>query len=195
MSGTGQLSANPELFIGYSGTGTFTQDGGTNSITYLSLGFNSGSSGTYNLSGTSQLSASNEQIGDAGTGTFTQTGGSNIVSGFILGTRSGSNGTYILSGTGQLSTSFERIGSSGMGSFTQTGGTNTISKSDCLYLGYNSGSSGTYNLSDTGQLSAGRRIYRPLRHGNIYADRRNKLTQRFHLVSLILATFRFQRHL
>ena len=67
----------------------------------LCLGFISGSSGTYNLSGTGQLSAFLEYIGYSGTGTFTQTGGTNTISGYLwLGLNSGSSGTYNLnSGT------------------------------------------------------------------------------------------------
>jgi hypothetical protein len=180
LSGTGQLSAYKE-YIGNSGTGTFTQTGGTNSISSsLDLGCYSGSSGTYNLSDTGQLSASGEHIGYSGTGTFTQTGGTNsttyaICLGYysgssgtynltgginsistnvelLLGYNSGSSGTYNLSGTGNLSAGYEFIGWSGTGTFTQTGGTNAISS--YLRLGYYSGAKGTYNLSGTGKLSA-----------------------------------------
>ena len=45
----------------------------------LSLGYDSGSSGTYDLSGTGQLSADYEYIGYSGTGTFTQSGGTNTL--------------------------------------------------------------------------------------------------------------------
>jgi autotransporter-associated beta strand protein len=140
------------LYIGDSGTGTFTQTGGTNSINLsLTLGSNSGSSGTYILSDTGQLSANSlEIIGGNGTGTFTQTGGTNNAS-IVVGSNGGSSGTYNLSGTGQLYADTEKIGDNGTGTFTQTGGTNTITHN--LYLGFNFGS-GTYDLSGTGQLSA-----------------------------------------
>jgi hypothetical protein len=143
----GSLSVSNYSHIGYSGTGTFTQTGGTNSITSsLDLGGTSGSSGTYNLSYTGQLSAGDEWVGCSGTGTFTQTGGTNsITSSLDLGGTSGSSGTYNLSYTGQLSAGDEWVGYSGTGTFTQTGGTNSITSS--LYLGKNSGSSGTYNLN------------------------------------------------
>ena len=150
----GTLSTSFSAFIGYTGTGTFTQTGGTNSISsYLYLGSSSGSSGTYDLSGTGQLSATAEYIGYSGTGTFTQTGGTNSISTLFLGNSSGS-GTYNLSGSGQLSANTEYIGYSGTGTrtFTQTDGTNFITEN--LYLGYYSGSSGTYNLSGSGQLTA-----------------------------------------
>ena len=157
LSGTGALNVSTDEFIGYSGTGTFTHTGGTNSISngYLYLGYNSGSSGTYELSDTGQLTAKYENIGYSGTGIFNQTGGTNSISSSLtLGVNSLVNGTYNLSGTGLLNVSTDEfVGYSGTGIFTQSGGTNSIS-SGFLNLGYNTGSSGTYELSDTGQLTA-----------------------------------------
>ena len=139
------LSTHTEI-IGDSGTGEFNQTGGTNGIwDTLHLGFNSGSSGTYNLSGTGTLSAGWESVGGSGTGTFTQTGGTNYVAEVLsLGGYSGSSGTYNLSG-GSLTAQIEVIGESGTGVFNQTGGTNSVFMN--LYLGQWAGSSGTYNLS------------------------------------------------
>ena len=76
----------------------FTHTGGANPIGQLFLGGNSGSTGSYNLSGTGQLSAVVEYIGSSGTGTFTQTGGANSISSSLLGFNSGSSGTYKLTG-------------------------------------------------------------------------------------------------
>ena len=58
------------------------QSGGTNSVAgYLYLGYNAGSSGTYNLSGSGLLSAGySEYIGYSGSGSFTQSGGTNSAS-------------------------------------------------------------------------------------------------------------------
>ncbi len=159
-SGTYNLSDSGQLYvvneyIGNSGTGTFQQDGGTNSINYsLYLGYNSSDNGTYNLSDPGYLSAPNEYIGYSGTGVFSQNGGINTITSNVLdlGYYSGSNGTYNLSNTGQLSAPYEIIGYSGTGLIVQTGGTNLISNT--LDLGHESGSGGTYNLSGTGQLSA-----------------------------------------
>jgi autotransporter-associated beta strand protein len=149
----GDLSAGDDQNIGYSGTGTFTQTGGTNSALGLFLGYNSGSTGTYNLSGAAQLSATYESIGSLdGTGTFTQTGGTNSISAVIfVGQNSNSTGTYNLNGLGQMSVINEYIGEYGTGTFTQTGGTNSTK---AFFLGDYSVSNGTYNLSDSGQLSA-----------------------------------------
>jgi autotransporter-associated beta strand protein len=160
-------------YIGKSGVGIFTHTGGTNSISqyYLYLGYNAGSSGTYNLSGTGKLSAEYAYVGNSGSGIFTQTGGTNSIinnlyigynpssigtynlsagtnsSGSLyLGYYSGSNGTYYLNGTGQLTViGNEYIGYTGTGIFSQTGGTNHIYGE--LYLCTNPGSIGTYNLN------------------------------------------------
>jgi hypothetical protein len=155
QSGGYSLSASYE-YVGVSNTGVFTQTGGVNAVTNgLSVGLNSGSTGTYNLIGAGTLSAGYGYIGHNGTGTFTQTGGTNTVTNTLyVGTNPGSTGTYSLSGTGQLSASHEYIGflSSTANAFNQTGGFNSVVS---LNLGYNSGSNGTYSLSGTGQLSAG----------------------------------------
>jgi autotransporter-associated beta strand protein len=52
LSDTGRLSVSGTADVGYAGSGTFTQTGGTNTISgSLCLGYSAGSSGTYNLSG------------------------------------------------------------------------------------------------------------------------------------------------
>jgi autotransporter-associated beta strand protein len=147
----GNLSANSEQYVGYSGTGSFIQSDGINSVrNILYLGFNAGSGGTYNLSGNGQLSAGNEFVSLSGAGTFAQSGGVNLVSGRLgLGLVAGTIGTYSLSG-GQLSAASEGVGESGKGTFTQSGGTNCVS--DTLNVSYGM-SSGTYSLSG-GQLFA-----------------------------------------
>ena len=131
--------------------GILNQSSYTNTVTSgLYLGQNSGSSGTYNLSGTGNLSAAIEYIGHYGTGTFTQSGGTNTISyDSYLGFLSGSSGSYTLSG-GSLSANREHLGYYGTGTFTQSGGINTIS--DYIELGGMSGGSGTYTLN-AGSLS------------------------------------------
>ena len=162
----GSLSAG-YTYVGYSGTGTFTQSGGNNSITLansfpanpsLYLGYDAGSSGSYGLSGTGQLIAYSEYVGYSGAGNFVQSGGVNTLvygdGGLYLGYSAGSSGTYTLSGTAQLSLtnySTEYIGYSGTGNFTQSGGVNDVGSSQ-LCLGYSPRSSGSYTLSGTGTL-------------------------------------------
>ena len=75
LNGSGSLTAFNE-YVGYSGTGSFTQSGGTNSTAnILFLGFNGRANGTYILSGSSVLATAGELVGLSGVGSFTQSGG------------------------------------------------------------------------------------------------------------------------
>jgi len=121
----GQLSTSLE-FIGCSGTGTFYQSGGTNTIgisAELCLGDNTGSSGTYNLSGTGQLSPiGGEYIGNLGTGIFNQYAGTHtIVRDLTLGNSSGGSGTYNLNGGTLIVNNLQK--GSGTAAFNFGGGT------------------------------------------------------------------------
>jgi len=157
LSGNGRLSVlnGDNEYLGYSGTGTFLQSGGSNSCGYLSIANSATGIGAYSLSG-GYLAVSGaqnaENVGQSGTGTFTQSGGTNAIGQYLdLGNTTGASGTYSLS-AGSLSVGYnENVGYSGTGSFTQSGGTHTIA--NFLYLGYESGSSGTFNLSGNGSLS------------------------------------------
>ena len=108
------------VYVGYSGAGNFNQSGGTfNYNTYgdfVYLGYNPGSSGTYNLNGTGSFLSDFEYVGYSGTGTVTQSAGTSTISygtyyGILaLGDNPGSSGTYNLNGTGQLSAQIEDVG-------------------------------------------------------------------------------------
>ena len=100
LSGTGQLSAQYDEFVGQSGTGNFAQSGGANTVAdTIYLGYYTGSSASYSLSGTGKLSAYDEYLAYSGTGNFTQSGGTNAISdGLYLGCNSNSRGTYNLNG-------------------------------------------------------------------------------------------------
>jgi T5SS/PEP-CTERM-associated repeat protein len=174
LTGTGTLKS-PYVYIGYSGTGTFNQFGGTNTIHYLSplweyygtliLGCSSGSSGTYCLTG-GQLNADRQFIGGAGAGSFFHTAGINEAKVLYLGYDAGVSGTYELNGTGTLETGGEYVGYSGTGTINHTAGSNSISvlilpgpyflpaATGRLSLGYNAGASGTYNLSGAGRITS-----------------------------------------
>lgn len=148
------LSVNGNEYIGYNGTGTFTQTGGTNgttelipSIGQLYLGYNTGSTGTYNLSGGQLSYLFSEFIGYSGNGSFNQSGGLNKMSNILLGDNPDSTGIYNLSGGQIQCDTIEVIGVSGIGIFKQSGGIN--SGSPGLYIG----STGSYNLSG-GELGA-----------------------------------------
>ncbi|MGA2440221.1 MAG: autotransporter-associated beta strand repeat-containing protein [Tepidisphaeraceae bacterium] len=141
--------------VGISGTGTFTQTGGTHTVTGTFVdGGNSGGTGTYNFSG-GTLTIADEYVGYDGIGTFIQTGGTNTITGstgglFRVGRDPGSQGYYTLS-DGILNANAEQVGVSGTGTFTQTGGTNTVTGT--LTVAANAGSAGTYNLQG-GSLTA-----------------------------------------
>ena len=161
LSGTGKLSVSAgsltgNQYIGYSGTGNFTQSGGTNNLAVnLYLGYNSTAVGTYNLSGgalnsTPAYNPTAAYVGYSGAGSVVQSGGSADFMNVYLGYNTGVGGTYNMTG-GTIANSWQYLGWNGTGNFTQSGGSNN---SYTLYLGYNSGASGAYSLSGTAVLSA-----------------------------------------
>ena len=148
---SGSLAAGNE-YLGYSATGALTQTGGTHAVANtLNLGYNSGSYGSYNLSGNGLLYATSyEYVGNTGSGSFVQSKGTNNVGlALYLGYNAGSSGAYTLNG-GLLALAMSAenatvyIGYSGSGSFTQSSGTNSVFATD---LAKSPGSSGSYLLS------------------------------------------------
>jgi autotransporter-associated beta strand protein len=168
----GDIQTANDIYVGYSGIGTFNQSAGTATTPLgIYVGLLSGSSGTYNLSETGQVSTGTLSLGylGTGTGTFNQSGGTvtalvegvgvlgngtynqsegtNSILELEIGEIALSNGSYILSG-GQLDCNMrlgqEFIGSEGTGTFTHSAGTNSAAT---MYLGAQSGSSGYYNLT------------------------------------------------
>jgi len=142
-------------YVGHFGIGSHTQSGGTNTV-YGSLyvGNTSTSSGSYNLSGTGNLTVGvyggGEYIGLFGTGTFTQSGGTHTVNGPLsIGTHA--NGTYNQSG-GALTTGSLSVGvyAGSNGAYTQTGGGVAAGS---IFIGGN-GANGSYSLSGTANLTA-----------------------------------------
>ncbi len=121
---SGGVLADNGAFIGYAGTGAFSQSGGTHTIggtLGLRLGVFSGGTGSYSLSNTANLSvAGQEQIGYSGNGVFNQTGGTHTLVGtMVLGVNSAGSGNYSLSG-GLLTADAIDLR---RGKFTQSGGT------------------------------------------------------------------------
>ena len=128
LSGSGLLYAPGNEYVGFNGTGSFMQSGGTNNSLSgsLNLGNNIASSGTYSLSGSGQVFTGQEDIGLSGSGSFTQSGGTNSVfNSLLLGNVQGSLGSYTMSAGTLISRSSEQIGNAGSGSFTQSGGVNS----------------------------------------------------------------------
>ena len=161
---SGGLLSIYSQYVGYSGTGSFTQTGGTNNAngnSDLYLGSNAGSSGAYFL-GNGLLSEGIEYVGALGMGTFTQSGGTNTVSGSLyLGNSAGGVGVYILSGTSQLSADGEYVGfaSGATATFQQTSGTNSTwlmsIGSDGSYLLAGGLLQVSYGLTNQGTFSGG----------------------------------------
>ena len=159
---SGSLNINGgNLYIGYAGTSTFTQTGGTctapgaSGFSPLILGANAGSTGVYNLAdGTLTVSAVSpslaEVLGWNGSATFNQTGGVHNAGVFGLGWGATSTSTYFLS-AGSLTSDAEYIGQSGSGTFVQSGGIHTVTGN--VLLG-GPGGNGRLDLS-AGSLSVG----------------------------------------
>jgi T5SS/PEP-CTERM-associated repeat protein len=159
LSGSGTLTCNGTEYVGFGGTGSFNQGGGTNmALNGLIVGENAGATGSYTLSGGTLTVSGNdaEFIGDFGAGNFVQTGGThNTIVLYLAAEGAAAVGAYNLSGTGALNaTSAEIIGESNTGTFTQSAGVNTTNNLD---LGGQSGSSGTYNLNG-GTLLVGNNV-------------------------------------
>ncbi|MBV9008171.1 MAG: hypothetical protein JO354_03245 [Verrucomicrobia bacterium] len=144
-------------YIGNTSTGELDQSAFTLSFyDNVYVGYGTGSTGTYNLSGTGNLTANSYlYVGYSGTGVFNQTGGTNTVSyGLDIGYNKLGQGTYTLSG-GTLDCDYatygEIIGDSGTGTIIQNGGANSTLNS--FVIGNSIGGSGSYTLN-SGTLSA-----------------------------------------
>ena len=150
LGGTGTLSAS-RLLIGFYGTGTFTQTGGTNTLrSDVRVGHGHSGVGRYELSGAAELRIRDElYVGSEGTGTFVQTGGTVEMTGgsnyVVVGGSAGSSGAYELGGTGALSCYRLIVGLNGTGAFTQTGGTVTLAYD--LRVDHSSSTRGTYEMT------------------------------------------------
>jgi hypothetical protein len=143
----GALNVTGNTFVGFFGTGAFTQSSGTHTTSGLVLGQFKGSSGTYALSGDGYLSIANDiYLGVEGTGSFIQNDTSTVEANNLFIGTSGGAGTYELRGGSLSLTGVVSVGYSGIGTFTQSGGTHTVSGN--LVLGeQQTGSGGTYLLS------------------------------------------------
>lgn len=142
------LAASFVEVIGDFGKGSVIQSGGTNTVGgSLYLGLHSGSTGSYNLSGTGSLFVGGiERVGgDFGTGTFTQSGGTHTVNSTLyLGyVNSGSKGTYNLDGGILTVGSINRNGSS---TFNFNAGTLNITGGSPVNVGGSGSIVSTLNL-------------------------------------------------
>ena len=128
LGGSGYLISGSSLaassqYIGFAGSGTFSQTGGTNALvsnTSLYVGTFPGISGSYSLSGGLLLATSNEFVGVSGSGAFTQSSGTNTTGALYLAVNPGAFGSYSLSG-GLLTAGSISVGPNAI--FAQSGGT------------------------------------------------------------------------
>ncbi len=141
----GALNANLSTVVGSFGTGSFNHSGGIHTLFAeaiggaLLVGYQAGSIGAYNLSGSGQLTSNkHEFIGHEATGSFNQISGSNTIAGagydLILGNQATGNGTYTISG-GTLTVADDVIvGQAGTGTLNISG-TGVVSVNDQLSIG------------------------------------------------------------
>jgi hypothetical protein len=151
LADTATLHAYRQEEIGYLGSGTFMQTGGTHTVDQgLILADQSGSSGTYKIQGGTLNANSGVTVGSDGSGTFTQSSGIvNIGEGLnIQGDAAvGASGTFNLKGgtlnvvAGTSVTKGLIYSGGGAGSFNFSGGT-------LRTLAYFMGSNLTQNASD-----------------------------------------------
>ncbi|NLX24293.1 MAG: hypothetical protein GXY55_21805 [Phycisphaerae bacterium] len=166
LNGSSSSLTALDQYIGYSGTGLFTQNGGMNTIAYpganttageLTLGYWWPSQGTYEMKGGELTVHYRICAGLYGRGIFIHRGGkvsTTYDSGAVrLGYLTNSEGTYELSGDGELATVLLTAGKGGKGKFIQTGGTCTVE--DTVYVGRSTDDGGAYELSGAGVLTAG----------------------------------------
>ncbi|MFB3892103.1 MAG: PEP-CTERM sorting domain-containing protein [Phycisphaerae bacterium] len=163
LQSTGSLTAGA-IHVGLSGTGRFTQLGGSVTIGgrgsgKMVLGGSTGASGLYELQSGSLSSGLGISVGDCGIGTFLQRSGTVDLGGSVEVARlTGSTGAYQFD-DGYLRTSNLTVGNYGAGSFTQSSGKVAVSRWVYLALSTTAaGCTGNYVLSG-GELSAGDTIY------------------------------------
>jgi len=129
----GQLNVTGHAMkVGDLGTGIVHHSGGAIALTggtngQLLLGYEGSGDGTYNLSGTGQVSANRIYVGYNGTGAFNQTGGTITTTGSDSDLRLGHQGSgvgsyHITNGTLDIEDDIY-VGFHGTGTFTQDAGT------------------------------------------------------------------------
>ncbi len=167
-----------QLYVGQTSAGaTFTQSTGTLNLNggqaWLKIGASGGSSGTYNLQGTSTLSLTNDTlgVGEDGVGNFRlSNNGQATAPRVALGRYADGQGTVFQSGASSLTVNGSGSdnggpayalaigeGSTALSTYTQLGGTVSVTGGN-IVIGVNSGSNGQYTLSG-GTLAASQAIH------------------------------------
>jgi fibronectin-binding autotransporter adhesin len=140
-----------------------TNNGGMNSVSGgLFLGYDSDSSGTYELSGSGQLSSSSQYVGYSGSGSLSITNGGSVTTTFrgFIGYGTGSTGTVTVDGTGSTWNSSElwlggvydpyQNPGGGSGTLNVTNGGNVSTAFG--YVGYNSSAAGTVTVDGSASM-------------------------------------------
>ena len=139
------------LYVGRTGSGTFTQSAGTTRVAnHLSVGHAASSNGTLNVKG-GEVSGSALTIGNDGVGTLGLSGGTVTVDRLDVGAGPQAAGVVELNG-GALMTGKATIGSSGQGTLRLRGG--SLAAQGELTLGALPGSRGVLEI-ERGTLNAG----------------------------------------
>lgn len=131
FTGPGTLTADV-INVGQYVNGEFIHSAGTCTVNdslnvgYLRSYYGNLGEGTYDLSGTGEITSEGTSVGYEGVGAFTQSGGTHTINGrLLIGGVAEGIGSYDLS-DGDLVTSDAVIGSGGIGELRQTGGTCTV---------------------------------------------------------------------
>ena len=161
LSGTGELIVGGDEILGHhnsdypcaDSTAEFIQSGGTHTVSFLYVGYNSSiGTHTYRMSG-GTLTAVKLWVGYQGNGEFYQTNGSVTADNLDLGRESGSIGLADLSGTGDMTIGAVSVGRTGTGTFTLNGGT---LRTDTLIVGRFSGTGGLEILDPSARITIGK---------------------------------------
>jgi outer membrane autotransporter protein len=160
VTGTGSSwTSDSALYVGAQGTGTLTVSAGGEIHTKddLSVGFDTGSTGTTTVtgSGSTLLSDGIVNVGYRGEGTLTVSDGATLtdVSGAYIGREAGSEGTAIVTGSGSSWSSGGeiRVGGAGTGTLTVSNGASVeTGTSTSATIGTSAGSNGTLIVSGSG---------------------------------------------
>ena len=156
-----KIAAASNTYIGYGGTGTYTQTGGSNSLVATTLGYLTGSSGSYTQTGgtantTNLIVGGGSSTSSYGTGSYSLSNtndpnASLTVSGGLTVGNYGT-GTFTLNSGIVTVTTGITIGqyATGAGTITQNGGLlNETGTASYIYIGQGTaspGGAGTYNL-------------------------------------------------
>jgi hypothetical protein len=149
-------NGNPVAYAGivmgeWAANGKFFHGGGKVDVDLVSLARQAGSTGYYEMTGSSaELKTNWLSVGQNGSGSFLQRAGLvGVRDDLNIGDAVGVSGRYTMQG-GDLNTQVLRVGVSGIGLFEQTGGIVNVASTggfSILVMAENPGSSGTYKLS------------------------------------------------